>query len=66
MSKKMEIVYLVVGDDELSLPIAEFDSVLEIAIWFNCTEKQIKDIIKNKKTIDKMQIEKVILKNTKK
>lgn len=66
MSKKMEIVYLVVGDDELSLPIAEFDSVLEIAIWFNCTEKQIKDIIKNKKTIEKMQIEKVILKNTKK
>ena len=62
----MEIVYLVVGDDELSLPIAEFDSVLEIAIWFNCTEKQIKDIIKNKKTIEKMQIEKVILKNTKK
>ena len=66
MAKKMEIVYLVVGDDELSLPIAEFDSVLEIAIWFNCTEKQIKDIIKNKKTIEKMQIEKVILKNTKK
>lgn len=56
MSKKQEIVYLVVGLDKYELPLAVFVSKKELAIWVGKSQKFIDKLLKSERNFENYRV----------